>query len=961
MKYVKMQNAEARKKQTRLIIILASVLLFLILAIIATKIIVDNLQSDDPQGYEPPQILDGESLLSNYYPLAYPQVQTKDMTYIEVTTPDGKYGIQVDEETGDMYILHTPEGEDELQLYLPPITSAEGSFDYSSLFATAEGDSYGISNVYYLCSVIGTLYFDERIAVPTDAAEKESLYRYYGFTQETAKRIGFTFKDSDGVERAHTITIGDKMITNSGYYYMVDNRPYIYVTTSSYLDYALGGAATLINSMLISEGLDSDSYLEPYLSPEYKQWRTKLYKNAGDTVVSGSNVLVTAEILSPQNPALSTKPEDLVSGGYLGVGFGATEFDLATFKDEKYAAMHKALVGAAVGSYEGREIVFTAISASIAANIPNDEDAVTYSYSVTAIEAILDNDSEVSAVGTPIGQNKLLKVTYTATVGGESVTPIAYHAVIDLDNSLVSDGAKAEFAAASVGTLSTPIEFSVTYSKSDAANQTVSELIITEILDIYDAEGNRVDVVGEDCIVSYSYVIKVGSKVSDTYHGYVDFADEDAGEYVEKLEALLMGKSAGTGLSEVVETYIEYPQVMADFDTVRIKEISGFVTSELIVSFKYVNEAFRDPFYGESIYENTLTTADRNYGLNNSVCQTVLSILGGIGNNTNKTDGFIGVETVAVGLNVQTMLDYGLYGENSHRIRFVLPRNIRDTGDEDTLFYEWSSTLGFTLYISAENEDGTRYVASDMYDIVAKVNSEDLVFLNYDFLDFWARRSPMLLDVNKITSLKLELNMPKIYGEYQFDVTHTDFYYNENGEIFLAPGNGRTHATRMELTVTQGAGSMSSALSKYIEDNNIDGGVDFSNFFGGDTGNWLEDTPDVNAFKEVLQILYMTNYVGRLTESEQELASEFEPLMTISLKLKGNTDSYVYEFRRFDDRRVMVTLKCCDVSGNVRYESSDFYISTAVTREVVSGYVYMLNGLDVDDENLYEALPELAD
>lgn len=961
MKYVKMQNAEARKKQTRLIIILASVLLFLILAVIATKIIVDNLQSDDPLDYEPPQILEGEGLLSNYYLLAYPQVQTKDMTYIEVTTPDGKYGIQCDEETGDMYILHTPEGEDELQLYLPPITGAEGSFDYSSLFATAEGDSYGITNVYYLCSVIGTLYFDERIQVPTDAAEKESLYRYYGFTQENAKHIGFTYKDSDGVERAHTITIGDKMITDTGYYYMVDNRPYIYVTTNTYLDYALGGAASLINSMLVSEGLASDSYLEPYLSPEYKQWRTKLYENAGDTVTSGSNVIVTAEILSPQNPALSTKPEDLVAGGYLGVGFGDTEFDLATFKDEKYAAMHKALVGAAVGSYAGQEIVFTAINASLAANIPEGEDAVTYSYRVTAIEAILDNDSEVSAAGTPVGQSKLLKVTYTATVDGESVTPIAYHAVIDLDNALVPDGAKAEFAAASVGTLSSPIEFSVTYSRSDAANQTVSKLVITEILDIYDAEGNSVDVVGEDCMVTYSYVIKVGSKVSETYHGYVDFADENAGEYAEKLAAVLVGKGVASGLSEVVETYIEYPQVMADFDTVRVKEIKGFVTSELIVSFKYVNEEFRDPFYGESIYENTLTTGNRNYGLNNSVCQTVLGILGGIGNNSTQTEGFIGVETVAVGLNVQTMLDYGLYGENSHRIRFVLPRNIQDTGDEDTLFYEWTSTLAFTLYISAENEDGTRYVASDMYDIVAKVNSSDLVFLNYDFLDFWARRSPMLLDVEKLTSLKLELNMPKAYGEYQFDITHTDFYYNENGDVFLTPANGRTHATRMELTVTQADGSMSTALSKYIEDNEIVGGVDFSTFFGGNTGSWLEDTSDVDAFKDVLQILYMTSYVGRLTEAEQQAASAVEPLMTISLKLKGSTDSYVYEFRRFDDRRVMVTLKCCDVSGNIRYESSDFYISTSVTREVVSGFVYMLNGLSVDNENLYEELPELED
>lgn len=958
---MKTVDAKNRKKQTKLIIILASVVLFLILASIATKLIIDNLGNDDPVTPTPPQTLEGEGLLNDFFLLAYPQVQTGDMTYIEVTTPDGKYGLERDEETGDMYILHTPEGEDELKIYLPPIVNAEGSFDYSSLFAVAEGDNYGITNVYYLCSVIGTLYFDERIPVPTDAEEKASLYRYYGFTQDNAKLIGFTYKDSEGVERAHTITIGDKMITGSGYYYMIDNRPYIYVTTSSYLDYALGGAASLINSMLVSKGLVTDSYLEPYLTPEYKQWKTTLHDNAGDTVKSGSTVIVTAEILSPQNPTSSAKPEDFVTGGYLGVGFGKTEFDLTKFTDEKYAAMLDSLVGAAVGSYSGEEIVFTAIGSSLAANIPDGEDSVTYAYKVTAIEAILDG-GEISAVGTSVGSNKLLKVTYTATVGGKSVTPTAYHAVIDLDNALIPNEAKAAFAVAAVGELSSPIEFSVTYSKSDAENQTVSKLIITEIHDVYDSTGKLVETVGEDCIVTYSYVIKVGSKTSETYQGYVDLSDDDESASVTRLAELLIGKSVGSGLSIVVETYIEYPQIMADFDTVRIKEIHGFVTSELVVSFRFVNEEFRDPFYGESIYENTLNTSNRNYGLNNTVCQTVVSILGGIGDNSTSTDGFVGVETVAVGLNADTMLEYGLYAERAHRIRFVLPRNVVDTGEEDTVFYEWTSTLAFNLYISEENEDGTRYVASDMYDVVAKVKSSELVFLNYDFLDFWARRSPMLLDVEEITSLKLNLNMPNVHGEYKFDVTHTDYYYDVNGNRYATPGTGRTHDTFMELMVTEAPGSMQTALSKYIEANGIVGAVDFSKFFGGGKDKWVEyDTTDVNCFKEVLHILYMTSYVGRLSEDEKTDAYTFEPLMSIELTLRGNTDRYVYEFRRFDDRRVMVTVKCCDLNGSVRYESSDFYISTSVTREIVTGFVYLLNGMEVDNENLYEDLPEILD
>ncbi len=964
MKYVKYQNADKRKGQLKLIIILASVLLFLLVATIVTKIVVDNLSSETPP-HVPPEYLEGEGLLNGYYLLAYPQVEVDKINDVVITTPDGTYGIERDEASGNVYVKYMPEGSEQLVYYLPPIVNAEGNFDYSSLFAVSDVVGGEATNVYYLCSVISTLYFDERIQV--SAEEKDEIYRYYGLTAENAKIIVFSYKDADGTEKTHKITIGDNMLTGAGYYYTVDDRPYIYVTTSTYIDYALGGASSLINSMLVSEGLAKDSYLEPYLSPEYTQWKTTLHENAEDTVAAGSVVIVDAQILSPQNPAVTDDPDSFVSGGYLGEGFIKTEFDLSKYTDEKYAAMLAALVGKNVGSYEGSEIVFTVVGSSFAANIPDGEDSVEYTYTVTAIEAILDG-GEKSSVGTPVGSNKLLKVTYTATVGEESVTPTSYHAVINLENALIPADALAAFSAASVGELATPIEFSVTYSKDNTENQTVSQIVITEINKIYEVSNGgssvvEVDTVGANCIIAYTYVIKVGSQKSQAYKGYIDLSDEDAGEYARSIGELLMGCGKGE-LEEpkVADTYIEYPEVMADFDTVTVKNIGGYVTSELVVSFAFKNDEFRDPFYGESLYENTLTNANRNYGLNNTVCQTVLSILGGVGDNSNSTDGFIGSETVAIGLDTATMLKYGLYGEGSHRIHFVLPRDIDETGPtDDEIFYEWTSTLEFTLYISAEQEGGFRYVGSDMYDIVAKVESSELVFLNYEFLDFWARRSPLLLDVEDITSFKLNLNMPTVYGEYEFTMKHTDYYYDVNGNKYMQPGDGRTHDTFIEMRVSEAEDSMESALSEYIRENSQDGSVDFSLFYGNGVDEYIEyDTTDVYYFEEVLYMLYMTTYVDRLTEQEQTAAGDVEPFMSFELSLRDHSaakyDTYIYEFRRFDDRRVMVTIKSCR-SGSVIYESSDFYISTASVREVVTGFVYLINGMEVSSENVHEQLP----
>lgn len=963
MKFVKAERKRLDKK-TLVVIIMTAVLVLLISSIFIVKAIIDKVTAPDTPTYTPPEIIEGEAILNDFYVLAYPQLQSTDIRTVTIKTESGEYGLMRPESGGDFYILYTPEGSDEMQIYYPPIVEAEGSFDYSSLFST-DGNTYGMTNVYYLCSVLGTMYFDQRIELPADTAEREETFRYYGFTEDSVKRISFSYKEKDGTVKTRTVTVGDRMITDSGYYYMIDDRPYIYVTTSNLLDYALGGAATLINSMLVAKGVPTDSYLEPYLTPEYRQWKTMLYKNEGDEVAAGSNVIITAEILSPQNPKPESDPKDFTADGYVGHGFGKTEFDLSKYSAAEYAALINALVGRGVGSYENAPIVFTIVGAGLAANIPEGEASVTYNYSVSAIEAILDK-GENATLGAAVGANKLLKITYTATVGGKSVTAAPYHAVIDLNSPLVPDSAKTAFAAASVGTLSDTIDFSVTYSRSDAENQSISQLVITKLLKVYDDKGDEVDTVADNCIVSYSYVVKVGGKTSEEYQGYVDLSED--GDAVDELRELLIGKKTGVDLNLVVSEYVEYPEVMADFDTVTVKEIHGFVVSELVVSFRFVNEDLRDPFYGESIYENTLPTNNRNYALNNTVCETVVKILGGIGDTAGTSVGLSGGETVAIGLNVETMLKYGFYAEEAYRIRFVLPRDIDDTsGADDPSYYVWADTLPFTLYISAEmeNEDGTkyRYIASDMYDVVTKISAEKLVFLNYDFVGFWARRTPMLLDVNEITSFKIDFNMEDVYGSYDFSLTHTDYYYDVNGNRYNTPAEGRTHDNFIKLFLTVGAGSMDTAVSDYIADRGISGAVELSKFYdatlGGGKEAWVEyDTADVAHFKNVIQKIYFTNYLDILTKEEQQAGAVLDPIMTIELALKAKSDIYVYEFRSIDERRIMVTLTCKSEGGTVRSVTSDFYISRAAMREIVTGFVYVLNGLEVDPDESYQPMPD---
>ena len=117
------------------------------------------------------------------------------------------------------------------------------------------------------------------------------------------------------------------------------------------------------------------------------------------------------------------------------------------------------------------------------------------------------------------------------------------------------------------------------------------------------------------------------------------------------------------------------------------------------------------------------------------------------------------------------------------------------------------------------------------------------------------------------------------------------------------------------------------------------------------------ETVGVSNFMLAFQLMQMTTYQGVLSEEEQEAAKDAPKLMSIKLKLMGENSSpytYVYDFYRASDRKIMVSTYRVNKSGEVIGSVvSDFYLSTFSFKKLVNGYLSVLNAEEVDGEKPY--------
>ncbi len=968
------ERINRNKKRLRLTVYLAIALVVIIVAAtVATTLIIKHLNESASAGSGklPPEIIEGEGIY-NGSALAYPTMEETDIKRITIKNKEGEYTLLRTEDSGGAFMLYYVDANGDTQVYYPSICEEDSSFEYESLYAIESSD--GINRIYkltYLCSALEYPYFSERIPLSDNPNEREFQLREYGFETDKKQTIVFDYiiegetEEDEDKTVTHTIEIGAKNITGAGYYYRVDGRDCVYSTGSEYLSYALMGSYSYINSILVSAGIKEDSAFEPYLTTDYKQWVNEMHKNEGDEVVDGSKVIIFADMLVPIETTYDTKVDSDNFDGYTSEGYGSIEVDLSVYnKDSHYRRLVNSLVGKKVGKYydpsdenadPSSQIIFTLTTDSKAIDL-SDKASRDYKYSIVAIESIITDDGEIFTDGAAVGDNNLIKVSYYLFIDGKQVSPILYHAVLDLSREALPDAAVSELRGATVGELSEAVEISVAYDKDNSEKREI-KYVITEIMTVYNQDGEEVDKISADSIITYHYRFEVDGVLGDTeYSAAINLKNDDS-ERGERIKEKLIGRSQGKKLSIVVDEYTEYCEYFSDFITYNVAEIKYFVTSEIVSSFRFQNNSDRDPFYGESIYENTLENKYKIYGLNSAVCEEVVKILGGIGDTTGESKGFVGIETVAIGITPEIMEEYGLY---AHTVYFELPRGITviENENEDEIDdYSWYETLGFTLYISDVQPDGTRYVGSALYDIVARVNAESLVFLEYDFINFWARKNLILTDIKNMQSFELEFFMDDLKGDYLFNLDHRTLYYTPDGKgYFTEPESYSDVFDFITVGVTPSGECTPNELTEYLSEKGRESmslAELYKEIIGGGKDIYIgTDTYGTTYFKEAIQLLYNTRYEGSMTAEEQSEALLNSPMvMKFKVKLDSSSLYYTYEFYRVSDRRVMVRLYQADEDGSIKTTPvSDFYLSSFAFKKIVNAFVGVLNAEEIDPD-----------
>lgn len=990
-----MRVVKRKNKKALLIAILALSLAILI----AGAILLDTLLKVDEGGDTKPvlpELIEGEAIYNNTA-VAYPRVAEKDIIFVDVLGTEGNKYSLIREKTekdgkstyGNFILSYTvtkEDGTEEDRVYAPGIITEDPNTDYSDLYSIENEDGYGtIPKLTYLCTAVGTLYFHERIELSSDEAESQAQLAKFGLTKSNTVTIGFTYVDSDGNEKRHTVRIGSSVVTGFGHYYLVDDRPYVYsVENNNYFNYALADFTTFVKPMLVAEGLDIDRAFEPYLTTGFEQWKNTLYDDNDpynedgvydgvvDNIKDDATVTVNASLVRPKK----SEANGYSKGGVTGVNFDLTE----TYDDEIYKYTLSALKGKPLGALT-KNLYVTMMDYASTGLLDNSKlaDGIEYNYSITHIESVIEPDGEHADAGYAVGNAKYVKVTYTARIGnaGETVGPL--HAVINMEDAVLPAAAKSEISGSQVGKLDTPISFTVNYTEENSINRSI---VITEIITILNDKGKAVEKVADGCRVMFRYKYEINGVVINNYATAVITVSDSLEGTDKEIAETLMGMSQSRDLSIKINDG-KY-QLMHSFISYEISELCYFITRENVVSFRFQQASQRNPYYGESLYENTTKGKYSMYALNATACESVVKMLGGIGANASASVGLWGIKTVAVGLTPEVIKEFKLY---AYSVYFELPRGIttvklgEGSVSDDYLNelddYTYYSTLGFNLYVSEkfkDSEDGKwyRYVGSDLYDVVALCPAETFEFLEYGFIDFYARRNVMLTDIVNIQGMKFDFLMSDIYGSYDNEFTH-DQLYAFNGKVYpksvlvdLFGEDALATATKYEaidISVTPSGECMDTEFSKFLTDK----GYTYSSLYEFFDKETVElDSLGTSNFKELTELIFYTYYEGYF-ETEEERKDAFEnskKLMVMTVTL-GKRDSdgdyqtygaydYVYEFYRATDRRVAVKLYRQNRETNeVIDEVADFYISTFSFKKIVNAYVSILNKELISNDTPY--------
>ncbi len=308
-----------------------------------------------------------------------------------------------------------------------------------------------------------------------------------------------------------------------------------------------------------------------------------------------------------------------------------------------------------------------------------------------------------------------------------------------------------------------------------------------------------------------------------------------------------------------------------------VSELFGIDRLEICLNYLNTNE--RSLFQAGDIYAITDPREKRSYVPNTDMYMTVLEDL----------EALEGIEVVDFGLTSEKMEEHGL-GE--FKIYYATPKSVKSVANSNDV--EISDYIMNMLYISEKQEDGSYYVGSLLFDIIARVDGEALDYL-YEPFSSWVANKPFSINIGDVAEVKF------------------DFRYADAAE---------THTFALSHTVSQGKTLLNGV--RHIESANS---VNVSAFR--------------QLFMDMLTIYYSGDYTGERDASEIVSKKE-NSVLTLTVTLK-NSEKRTVEFCPYSERQTLV-----GIDGGAY-----FYISSAEVEKMYNDIKLILDGKIPDYEKNY--------
>ena len=253
---------------------------------------------------------------------------------------------------------------------------------------------------------------------------------------------------------------------------------------------------------------------------------------------------------------------------------------------------------------------------------------------------------------------------------------------------------------------------------------------------------------------------------------------------------------------------------------------------------------------------------------------------------------------------------YGL-SDYAHEFSFIYT---------DTEGQEWNNHF----IVSAQNEDGTYYGYSAIFDMIVTIPESQATYLSWEEID-WYEREYFMFNIAHVQEIKLESASMDAPVVFTLDNSKSDQSNGMNSELIEIYANGQK--MDYNLTVTKPSGSTATETASY-------------NF---------------RRFYQALLTASMEG-VAELTEEQMEAFRE-TPDEDCYLKItihaddaKGETADLVYRFYRYTERKAYMTVEVLDNKGDAGAPENGqgvFYVLRSFCDKLVADAYRFMEGTEI--------------